>query len=205
ILFAHVAATIGIFAALTIEWVGLKHLSQATSYEQAREWARLWRFLAPLGVPSVVVVLVSGIYMAARLGAWSFAWTKVAVPTLVIVAIAATVFGPPQARLMSAIATNAGRLPPLLLRDLKQPLFLASLRLRAALLVGLVFEMTARPDPGGAVVMVGFVLAGVVWAIAAGRGMPSAAVSRGLAWGGGRRGGRPRSDGHTRPRVRRPP
>src|SRR5262249_53137566 len=44
ILFAHVAATIGIFAALTIEWVGLKHLGQATSYEQAREWARLWRF-----------------------------------------------------------------------------------------------------------------------------------------------------------------
>src|SRR5215468_8963761 len=157
ILFAHVAATIGIFAALTIEWVGLKHLSQATSYEQAREWARLWRFLAPLGVPSVLVVLVSGIYMATTLGAWTFAWTKVALPTLVIVAIAGRVVGPRQARLMSAIATKAGPLPPSLSRDLKQPLFLRSLRFRAAL--------------------VGFALAGVVWAMAAGRGMPSAAVS----------------------------
>src|SRR5262249_36010062 len=71
ILFAHVAATIGIFATLTIEWVGLKHLSRATSYEQAREWARLWRYLAPLGFPSVLVVLVSGVYMATTLGVWS--------------------------------------------------------------------------------------------------------------------------------------
>src|SRR5262249_7276077 len=110
ILFAHVAATIGIFAALTIEWVGLRHLSQATSYEQAREWARLGRFLAPVGVPSVLVVLVSGIYLATTLGVWNFAWTRVAVPTLVIVAIAARVIASRRARLMSAIATNAGPL-----------------------------------------------------------------------------------------------
>ena len=176
ILFAHVAATIGIFAALTIEWVGLKHLSQATSYEQAREWARLWRLLAPLGIPSVLVVLLSGIYMATTLGVWNFAWTRVAFPTLVIVAIAARVAEPRRRRLMSAIATNTGPLPPSFLRDLKQPLFLASLRLRAALLLGLVFEMTVRPDPGGAVVMGGFVLAGVFWAITTGRGLSSAAI-----------------------------
>src|SRR5262245_31690162 len=177
ILFAHVASTIGIFAALTIEWVGLKHLSQATSYEQAREWARLWRFLAPLGVPSVLVVLVSGIYMATTLGAWDFAWTRVALPTLVIVAIAGGVVGRRRARLTSALATNAGPLPPTLLRDLKQPLLLASLRLRVALLVGLVFEMTVKPDSAGAVVMLGFALAGVGWALAAWRGLPAAAVS----------------------------
>jgi len=177
ILFAHVAATIGIFAALAIEWVALKHLSRATSYEQARDWARLWRFLAPLGVPSVLVALVSGIYMATALGAWSFGWTRVALPTLVIAGIAGGVVGPRRGRLTSALATNAGPLPPSLSRDLKQPLLLASLRFRVALLVGLVFEMTVRPDPGAAVVMVAFGLAGVAWAMAAGRGLSSAAVS----------------------------
>src|SRR5262249_43568887 len=175
ILFAHVAATIGIFATLTIEWVALKQLSQATSYEQAREWGHLWRYIAPLGIPSVLVVLVSGIYMASTLGVWHLAWTRVAVPTLVIVAIAGRVVGPRQARLMAAIATHAGPLPPTLLRDL--PLLLASLRFRLALLVGLVFEMAAKPDAGGAVVMVGFVLAGGAWAISAWGGLPAPSVT----------------------------
>ena len=56
IVFFHVAAMVGLFAALVIEWVSVARLRQSTSYEQAREWAGLWRLLVPvillLGLPA---------------------------------------------------------------------------------------------------------------------------------------------------------
>src|SRR5262245_43092439 len=111
IMFFHVAAMVGLFAALAIEGVSLRSLRRATSYEQAREWAGLWSLLAPVGAPSLVVVLASGIYLATTLGLWEFGWVKVAVPTLVMVAVAGGIVGPHRKRLQKSVATNVGVLP----------------------------------------------------------------------------------------------
>src|SRR5262245_14730521 len=111
VMFFHVAAMIGLFGALAIEGVSLRSLRRATSYEQAREWAGLWSLLLPLGLPSVLVVLASGIYLATSLGLWEFGWAQVSVPTVVIVAVAGGIVGPRRNRLQKAIATNAGVLP----------------------------------------------------------------------------------------------
>src|SRR5262245_59136062 len=86
-LFVHVVAIIGLFAALAIEWVGLRFLRRATSYEQAREWTRVWHLLIPIGAPAIVGALASGIYLATSLGVWSAGWVAVAIPTMVLVAV----------------------------------------------------------------------------------------------------------------------
>jgi hypothetical protein len=126
ILFSHVAAMIGLFAALVVERVSLASLRRATSYEQAREWAGLWSMLVPLCLPSLLMVLASGVYLATTLGVWDFGWAKAAVPTLVIVAVAGGMVGPRRNRVRAAIATSAGPLPRDLRIHLRQPLFLAS-------------------------------------------------------------------------------
>jgi hypothetical protein len=149
IVFSHVAAMIGLFAALVIEGVSVTSLRRVTSYEQAREWAGLWTVLVPLGLPSLLVVLASGIYLATTLGVWDSGWARAAVPTLVLVAVAGGIVGPRRNRLGAAIATPVGPLPRDLRIQLRQPLFLASWCFRAALIVGLVFDMTAKPDVGG--------------------------------------------------------
>ena len=122
ILFSHVAGMIGLFAALTVEWVSLRSLRRATSYEQARESAGLWSLLAPLGGPSLLVVLASGAYLATTLGVWVVGWVEVAVPTLVVVAIAGGITGPHKTRIRVAIATNAGPLTRDLQTQLRQSL-----------------------------------------------------------------------------------
>jgi hypothetical protein len=162
VLFCHVAAVIGLFSALVVEGVSLRSLRRATSYEQAREWAGLWNLLSPLGLPSLLVVLASGIYLATTYGLWESGWTRAAIPTLVIVAVAGGVLGPRRNRLRAAIATSAGPLPLDIRMQLRQPLLQASWRFRAALIGGLVFDMTAKPDLGGVLLISAAVLIGII-------------------------------------------
>src|SRR5262245_66301543 len=96
----------GLFAALAIEGVSLRSLRRATSYEQAREWAGVWSVLVPLGVPSVLVVLASGIYLATTLGLWQFGWVEVAVAPLALVAVAGAVGRARRKRLRKARGTK---------------------------------------------------------------------------------------------------
>src|SRR5262245_47026343 len=169
VLFIHVAAAIGLFVALAIEWVALARLRRSVAYEQAREWAGLWSLLAPVGVSSFLLAGASGAYLAKTLGAWPLEWAGVAVPALVVVAIAAGVTRRRRMRLLPAISAGSGPLPPQLLADLRQPLLLRSLRLRAALLAGLVWVMTVKPDHG-MLILLAVASLGALWALAVSRG-----------------------------------
>ncbi len=168
VLFAHLAAMAGLFSALTLEGVTLRFLGRATSYEQARAWTGTWRLLPVLGAPSLVVGLASGIYLATMLGLWAFGWTRIAVPTLVVVASLGAMLGPHRNRVQTAIGSCTGTLPPDLRAQLRRPLDTASWRMRAAVLLGLMFEMTLKTD-AGLLTMAPFALVGVVGAAAAWR------------------------------------
>jgi hypothetical protein len=165
VLFWHAAGAVGLFAALTVEWVSLRRMAGSSSYEQAREWSGLSNLLLPLGMPSTLVVLASGIYLANTLDAWVLGWVKVAVPTLVTVAIAGGAVGPRRNRLRTELATGSGPLPTAIRRQLQHPLFVASWRCRASLLCGLLFLMTTRPQPLW--IIGAFAAAGIAWSLPA--------------------------------------
>jgi hypothetical protein len=166
VLFSHVLAVVGLFAALAVEWVSLRHLRASTSYEVAREWSGVFGLLLPLGMPATLVVLASGIYLATTLGVWELGWVRLAVPTLIVVAIAGAIVGPIRSRLRAALANGDGALPPDLVAQLRHPLLVASWRVRFALLTGLLFEMTAKPDlQGDLVVTGGALLVGLAWSM----------------------------------------
>ena len=165
IVFCHVVAMIGLFIVLAIEGVSLRWVRRATSYEQARDWVALWGLLTPIGIPSVLVVLASGIYLASTLGMWQFGWARVALPTLVIVAVAGAIVGPRRNRLRAAVATNTGPLPRSVLIELGHPLLRASWGLRAMLLLSLVFEMTTKLDAGSFTLNGGAALVAAAWGL----------------------------------------
>jgi hypothetical protein len=166
LVFTHVAAVVGLFSALALEGVALRFLGRARSYEQAREWTGVWRILPALGAPSLLLVLASGIYLATAFGLWEFGWTRMAVPTIVLVAILGGVLGPHRNRVRAAVSAHGGALPSDLLAGLRRPLERASWRLRAALLTGLLFEMTMKSE-AGLLTMAPFALVGLVGAAAA--------------------------------------
>src|SRR5262249_16940541 len=121
VLFTHVAAMAGLFGALTLEGAALRFLRRATSYEQAPQWTGTWRLLPILGAPSLAIGAASGIYLATTLGLWTFGWTRIAVPTLVVVAILGGVLGPHRTRVQTAIRSQTGVLPPDLQTQLRRP------------------------------------------------------------------------------------
>ncbi|HMF93429.1 MAG TPA: hypothetical protein VKE96_04010 [Vicinamibacterales bacterium] len=168
--FFHVAAVIAAFAALSIEWLGLRSLRRATSYEQAREWMNVWKALPAIGAPSLLAVLLSGIYLASSLGVWTAPWVAAAIPTLVIVAIAGGSTAPSRSRARAAIGQHTGTLPVSLQMQLKAGLWRASLRVRTVLLFGLVFQMTMKPEANLVVLAAVGLIAGV-WGFAASRGV----------------------------------
>jgi hypothetical protein len=166
VLFTHLVGMVGLFGAVTLEGVTLRFLRRATSYEQAREWIGTWRLLPWLGGSSLLMALASGIYMATALGLWAFGWTRIAVPTIVVVAMLGAMLAPHRKRLQAAIGAHTGVLPLELQTQLRAPLDTASWRLRTAVLLGLVFEMTLRTD-AGLLTMAPFALAGVIGAAVA--------------------------------------
>jgi hypothetical protein len=145
VLFLHVIAMIALFVTLTLEWVCVLTMRRAMTYERAREGARLYRLLVPLGMPATIVVLLSGVYLATTLRLWSLRWVWLAPPALVAIAIAGGILAPRRSRIRSAIAAGAGPLPDELAHTLRARLLVGSLWTRTALLLTLVFAMTTKP------------------------------------------------------------
>jgi hypothetical protein len=198
ILFFHVAGVVCMFAALALEGVSLRNLRRATSFEQAQEWTQLWRLLLPLGLPAMVIALISGIYLATTLGAWQLSWVRPIVPTLLVIAVAGAIAGPRRNRLQALITDGTGRLPNSLRSQLQQPLFIASWRIRTVLMSGLVFVMTSKPDsPIAELVIAAVTLAAIAWSIPAWR-TRSASVSANESGAGEGRGDEGRGE-KTRP------
>jgi len=163
VLFVHIAAIVLLSATLAIEWVSLRFLRRATSYEQAREWTRVWQLLVPLGAPAVLIALASGIYLATLLGVWRVGWVAVAIPTMVLIAFVGGTTAPARKRVETAIGQHIGDLPDAIAHQLRRSRWVtASLRIRAALLGGLLFEMTVKPE-AGVLAMVAIALLGVAW------------------------------------------
>jgi hypothetical protein len=176
VVFLHVIAAIGLFAALVIEWMSLRLLQRSASYEQGRESMAVWGLVAKVGGPATLVALASGIYLARTIGAWNLSWVAVAIPTMIVIAIAGVPSARIRKRLANLIAVNAGRLPDELRTQLTPRTWTASLRVRTALLLGLVYEMTAKPTEG-VVAIVAFAVLGLAWGAMPLRNAASAIVT----------------------------
>jgi hypothetical protein len=176
VVFLHVIAAIGLFAALVIEWMSLRLLQRSASYEQGRESMAVWGLVAKVGGPATLVALASGIYLARTIGAWNLSWVAVAIPTMIVIAIAGVPSARIRKRLANLIAVNAGRLPDELRTQLTLRTWTASLRVRTALLLGLVYEMTAKPTEG-VVAIVAFAVLGLAWGAMPLRNAASAIVT----------------------------
>jgi hypothetical protein len=145
-LFFHILAAFGLIAAMTIEAVSLRGLRHAVSGEAARASQRAMEFVPPLGAGSAALILVTGIYMMAR--AWGVqGWIVVALAGLILNALAgALITRGRMARIGPSVARLTGPLSPQTRLALRDPILLASLRLRLSVVLGILFLMTVKPS-----------------------------------------------------------
>ena len=106
-------------------------------------------------------------------------WILVALGGMVVIAaVGAGIGGPRVAAMARALPAEGGPVPTMLRRRVDDPALAVSLRVRTALLLGIVFLMSVRPSWGGALAAMGMAL---LLGLAASRpvlgGRPSAQVA----------------------------
>ena len=154
-LFLHILGALGFFVALGLEWTSLRRMRGATTFEQVREWMGIANGAQRVGMPSMLLILISGFYMMAT--AWGgVAWIIVALGTLVLlVALGLALTGPRMAAIGRAVTGEHGPVSVTLHSLLHDPILWISMQTRAALALGIVFLMTVKPELGGALLTTG--------------------------------------------------
>ena len=165
VLFVHVIGAIGYFLGIGILLFILLGLRRAQRVEHVRALIHLNELSAPVSAASAVLLLVTGLYLA--LTAWSLltSWILVAlISLLLVVPTSAALIAPRRSALVKQLAREApgGELSRALERDIDDPVLATVCTTVAALLLGLVFLMTTKPNlVGSLIVMVVALLLGL--------------------------------------------
>jgi hypothetical protein len=162
-LFIHLVGVLALFAGIAVEQTALRRLRTAASLAQVREWMTLLRAVRRIDGPAALTILLSGGYLAAHLGG-DKAWIGAGVVGMVAMGVVGLVFARPRFVAIGAampLPAADGPLSSTLRARLGDPVLRASAATRAALAVGIVFVMTVKPAPPGAVIaLVVAILAG---------------------------------------------
>jgi len=173
-LFLHIAGVLALFAGIGIEQTALRQLRNARSVAQVREWMTVFRGLRRIDAPAGLTILVSGGYLAAH-GAGFHAWVAAGIVGMVLMAVLGAAVGRRRfLAIVAALPPNDGKLSSLLRERIENPVLHAVAATRAAIGLGVVFDMVVKPPAAGAVIAI--VLALVIGT--------TASVARGV----GRRG-----------------
>jgi len=148
VLFLHVSGAIGYFIGMGTWLFGLAALRRAQRVEQVRTLTNLAGRVGPLLGISVLLILVTGLYMA--ITAWGFqtGWILVALVSLILIAPLGTAFIEPRRRSIARLAQEApdGPLPQALEQRIHDPILGTALQTVTILLLGIVFLMTNKPS-----------------------------------------------------------
>jgi uncharacterized membrane protein len=144
VLFAHITSVITMFACLSLEALSLLHLRCASTVAEIQRWIDAVPGLSRVALGSMLVILLSGIYLTVQMSGFGMAWIDVALGTLFLLIPLAAVTGR-RMREIRRLSTSGHEIQPRLL-DLLQHAFLKiSLVTRIAIFVGIVLLMTAKP------------------------------------------------------------
>jgi uncharacterized membrane protein len=151
-LFAHIVGMLVLFIGLALEWLSLESLRRATDQVRDSPWLKVLRALPPYMAGAVGLILVSGIYLARRVGVFDLAWVRVSFASMILMGILG---GPVVRPQMRAILRAGGGRQSTAGGDALHPVLRASLRARAAVGLAIVYLMIAKPDLGESLLVVG--------------------------------------------------
>jgi len=154
-LFLHIGGALGLFAALGLEWIGLRQIRNAMNLGQVGSWMGILKKVRKVGFDSMLATVITGIYM--MLIEWGgVAWIIVAMASLVLViALSLALTGPRMAAIGRALATVKGPSSQTFHNLANHPLLWISIQTRVALVLGIVFLKAVKPDWGGSLATVG--------------------------------------------------
>jgi uncharacterized membrane protein len=159
VLFVHIVGMLVLFVGLALEWLSLNSLRERSTSVKGWPWASVLRALPRYIGAAVGLILVSGIYLAARVGGLDSAWVRVSFSAMVFMAI----LGGPMVRSRMRAILRAGSAygedqAVTLRRQTSDPLLHASLRTRVAMGLAIIYLMVGKPDLVDSVLVVALAL-----------------------------------------------
>lgn len=141
-LFLHIVGAMGLSVALGLEWASLRQIRNAAFPEQVRIWTGILKGTNKVGFPSMLMMVVTGIYMTVIV--WGRTpWLVVTMVALVLMIMLARVTAPRLKALeQSLVATNDSFL-------------WFSVQTRVAVVLGIIFLKIAKPDLAGSLLTIG--------------------------------------------------
>ena len=136
-LFVHITGALGIFAALSLEWTGLRQIGNAAAPEQVREWMGILKRVRKVGFVSMLAAVITGFYMMAIV--WrGAAWIYVTLWALVLmIVLAQALTSPRMAVIGKAMTDEKGMLSQTFYGLAKNPLLWVSIQTRAGIALGI--------------------------------------------------------------------
>lgn len=146
VLFVHIVGMLVLFVGLALEWISLESLRKSSVPGTGSRWVSVVRGLPRLAGSAVGLILVSGIYLAVRVGVLDQAWVRVSFVSMVLMGI----LGGPVIRsrmrsLQHAESDDREEAAAILRRYASHPLLHASLRARVAVGLAIIYLMIGKP------------------------------------------------------------
>jgi len=148
VLFLHVLGAIGLFVGLALEGVVMTLLKAAGTLELARFSASTFNRLKYVFIPSFILVLFGGLYLASIIGSAATPWIPVSLGGFVLILLVGVLItGPRMGRLIRALGAASS---PADFAAVKTQVaargLLGSHCLRGGIAIGILFLMTTKPD-----------------------------------------------------------
>jgi hypothetical protein len=179
VLFVHVTAVLGMFAALSFEVFSLFHLRRVSTLTEARHWIEPVPGLPLVAAGSLLVILFSGVYLTLKMSAFGLAWPKVTIAAFLLMAPLGALTAK-RLRALRRASADTQAFNSELLRRLQDPILKISLGIRIAVFLGIVLLMVAKPELWesvgivGASIVLGFLSSFLAWGGSGALSAPSA-------------------------------
>ena len=146
-LFIHFLGMVGLFVGYGLEWTASSLLRRSTTSDQVRSWLRIYRFSLPVSGPGLMILILSGGYLASITGSMKQGWIEAALVGIAFaLGIGFVLVLPRMKALRAALPENDGPLSEKGRALVQDPMIVTLIRVRAILAFGIVYLMTAKTE-----------------------------------------------------------
>ncbi len=169
-LFTHFLGLVGLFVGYGLEWAASSLLRRSTTSDQARSWLRIYKLSLPISGPGLLILIVSGGYMASMTGAMRQGWISASLLAIVVaLVIGFLLILPRMKKIRAALPEGSGNLPGAVLARVLDPMIVTLVRIRFVLALGIIYLMTAKPAALSIslIILLGAIVVGLLAALSA--------------------------------------
>jgi len=146
VVFLHLAAMAGLFIGYGLEWTATARLRASTRANAVRTWLGLYRLSLPLSGPALLVLILTGGYMAGVTGSSKEGWIVASLLGIVVaLGIGFVLLLPRMKRIKAALPEGDVALSADGLALVQDAVIVTLIRMRLFLALGIVYLMTVKP------------------------------------------------------------